>query len=300
MAHRTPRPAPNAGSDWAPAPGGGAATTREMLLATTRVLPAPSEGDDAAGGAAPAAAAAAASGEPVYTCQATEVLRASTPMRWWEPGQYVRDVRSGNAGVVEVVADLVRWLFVAVHLRLTGSSIPFVHGRQEKTPRGTLGLQPGDRVRVRSRAEIEATLDRTNHARGLSFDAEMLRYCGTEATVRTRVEQLIDERTGRMRQADKRLLDPRGRVLHGRVPSRVPTGDLPLLAGELARARRVPRRESGRVHDGGGRSGGAGAETRRRLIKRAPRPTSDGKSGAAGQRSLPGQLRRHPHRRPAR
>ena len=193
-------PAPNAGSDWAPAPGGGAATTREMLLATTRVLPAPSEGDDAAGGAAPAAAAAAASGEPVYTCQATEVLRASTPMRWWEPGQYVRDVRSGNAGVVEVVADLVRWLFVAVHLRLTGSSIPFVRGRQEKTPRGTLGLQPGDRVRVRSRAEIEATLDRTNRARGLSFDAEMLRYCGTEATVRTRVEQLIDERTGRMRR----------------------------------------------------------------------------------------------------
>jgi hypothetical protein len=177
-------PAPAAASDSPPAPPDRADTTRETLLAATRTWPAPDDGED---------------GEPTYTCQATEVLRASTPMRWWEPGQYVRDVRSGNAGIGEVVADLVRWLFVAVYIRLTGSSIPFVHGLQEKTPRGTLGLQPGDPVRVRSRAQIEATLDRTNHARGLSFDAEMLRYCGTEATVRTRVERLIDEQTGRMR-----------------------------------------------------------------------------------------------------
>ncbi len=191
------RSVPNAASDPTLAQGGRGDTTREMLLAATLVRPTTHEGGDASDG--PATPAAAASGEPVYACQATEVLRASTPMRWWEPNQYVRDVRSRNAGVVEVAADLVRWLFVAVHLRLTGSSIPFVHGRQERSPRGTLRLQPGDRVRVRSRAEIEATLDRTNHARGLSFDSEMLRYCGTEATVRTRVERLIDERTGRMR-----------------------------------------------------------------------------------------------------
>ena len=201
------RPAPEVASISASALERGAGTTREMLLAATLVRTASHEDEDASD--RDARVTAAATGDPVYTCQATEVLRASTRMRWWEPGQYVRDVRSGNAGVVEVVGDLVRWLFVAVHIRLTGSSIPFVHGRQEKAPRGALGLQAGDRVRVRSRAEIEATLDRTNHARGLSFDSEMLRYCGTEATVRTRVERLIDERTGRMRQltSDCLILD---------------------------------------------------------------------------------------------
>ena len=32
----------------------------------------------------------------------------------------------------------------------------------------------------------------------MSFDVEMLRYCGREARVLRRVDQIIDEKTGRM------------------------------------------------------------------------------------------------------
>ena len=62
----------------------------------------------------------------------------------------------------------------------------------------TLGLQPGERVRVKRKEEIVATLDANNANRGMKFDGEMLRYCGQEASVLRRVERIIDEKNGRM------------------------------------------------------------------------------------------------------
>jgi hypothetical protein len=53
-------------------------------------------------------------------------------------------------------------------------------------------------VRVKSKKEIERTLDRGNRNRGLSFDSEFLPYCGREFIVRRRVERIIDEPSGRM------------------------------------------------------------------------------------------------------
>jgi hypothetical protein len=138
-------------------------------------------------------------GEPVYACQATELVRASTPLPWWDLRQYVRDVRSGNFGATEVVLGFARWLLVAVQVRLTGSSVPFFRGRLVTTPREATGLQAGDRVRIKTKREIERTLDARNRNHGLSFDAEMLRYCGQETRVLQRVARIIDERTGRMR-----------------------------------------------------------------------------------------------------
>ena len=38
----------------------------------------------------------------------------------------------------------------------------------------------------------------TGANRGLGFDAEMSRFCGQTATVQSRVERCIDEKTGRM------------------------------------------------------------------------------------------------------
>jgi hypothetical protein len=51
---------------------------------------------------------------------------------------------------------------------------------------------------VRSRAEIEATLDDNGALRGLRFGAEMLPYCGRRARVHALVDRIIDEKTGRM------------------------------------------------------------------------------------------------------
>ena len=64
----------------------------------------------------------------------------------------------------------------AAALDRRGERFPFVLGRLEKgkTPKGEpLNLQPGELVRVKSKREIVATLDKMNRNRGLSFDHEM-------------------------------------------------------------------------------------------------------------------------------
>jgi hypothetical protein len=157
----------------------------------------------------PILAAAAAPAVDRFACQATELLRAApTPIPSWDPRQYVEDVRSGNAGLWPTVRsvlvgafneyqDLSRHLPSWLRIR-GGERYPFLRGSLTTTPDYRIGLQPGDVVRVRSREEIVATLDTNNKNRGMSFDVEMLKYCGREATVLRRVERIIDEGTGRM------------------------------------------------------------------------------------------------------
>jgi hypothetical protein len=61
-------------------------------------------------------------------------------------------------------------------------------------------LQPGDRVRIRSRAEIEQTNNQWNELKGCGFMEEMWPYCGTEQVVMKRVERFLDESTYRMQK----------------------------------------------------------------------------------------------------
>jgi hypothetical protein len=62
------------------------------------------------------------------------------------------------------------------------------------------GLQPGDRVRVKSREEIQATLNRWNRLKGTSFTGEMWPYCGTTQQIMKRVSRFLDERDYRMKK----------------------------------------------------------------------------------------------------
>lgn len=55
-------------------------------------------------------------------------------------------------------------------------------------------LVPGDLVRVRSREEIERTLDNRGKLARCGFMDEMWQYCGTKQRVFKRVEQFLDER----------------------------------------------------------------------------------------------------------
>lgn len=55
-------------------------------------------------------------------------------------------------------------------------------------------VQPGDLVRVRSKAEIQATLNKWNQLRGCSFMEEMWPYCNTVQRVLKRIEKFLDER----------------------------------------------------------------------------------------------------------
>jgi hypothetical protein len=144
-----------------------------------------------------------------YRCQATEIPRASEILRFREADQYARDLQNWNAR--KIVRGLVidvfnQWQSISKQrlpkaLRIAGGRhYPFVRGKLAKgtTPARKLDLRPGDLVRIKSKQEIEATLDTTGHNRGLSFDGEMSNYCGRIARVRGRVTRLIEESNGEM------------------------------------------------------------------------------------------------------
>ena len=149
-------------------------------------------------------------GGPRYRCQATEIPQATTTLRTRDLSRYRRDL--SNWKLPKIVLGLVveainKWqAFSASRLpkRLQvagGERFPFVLGKLEKgkTPKGEpLDLQPGELVRIKSKREIVATLDRSNRNRGLSFDHEMARFCGRTARVRSRVTRLIEEKNGEM------------------------------------------------------------------------------------------------------
>ena len=63
-----------------------------------------------------------------------------------------------------------------------------------------LDLQVGEWAVVKSRAEILATVDHEGRNRGMTFEAEMIPYCGKVYRVVQRVDRIVDERTGKIRQ----------------------------------------------------------------------------------------------------
>jgi len=154
-------------------------------------------------------------GESLYTCQATEVREFTSDLPWWNLWQYVRDIRSGNLrrGVadsrsekvleallsfLEVVRSLLIETFNKLQSVRKGVLYPHIEGSLVTTPTAELHLRPGEFVQVKSREEILTTLDQRNRNRGLLFDSEMLRYCGGTYRVLKRVNQIVDEKTGKV------------------------------------------------------------------------------------------------------
>ncbi|MGA8432434.1 MAG: hypothetical protein WB729_21585 [Candidatus Sulfotelmatobacter sp.] len=155
-------------------------------------------------------------GETIYTCQATDVPRFSSYMSFWDPRQYIRDLRSGNLKsglegslrghrMLEFILNVLRLLqasiiglFNQLQSRRQRKHYPFIEGDSARTPIEFLDLQPGELVEVRSKEEIIATLGKDQKNRGLWFDSEMLPYCGGIYRVLRRVHKIIDEKTGKL------------------------------------------------------------------------------------------------------
>jgi hypothetical protein len=154
-----------------------------------------------------------------YVCQATRLPYASTSLEWWDLRQYVEDYVSGNVGIARLVQGLtyssvytvmqagvglgapLRWLYDRFHWLWGGPRFPRRAGAipmGTPTPHQELNLQPGELVRVKAHDEILKTVNTFSLNRGLSFDAEMVPYCGRTYKVRQRVTKLLDEKTGRM------------------------------------------------------------------------------------------------------
>jgi hypothetical protein len=182
---------------------------------------------------------AASSSEEAFSCQATELMRAALErIPSWDVRQYALDVRSGNASALAMMRALFVGLFNEFQdfssrflprrvLIRGGKRFPFIEGKLEKTPEQTLGLQPGELVRVKSKDAIVRTLDTNNNNRGMLFDVEMLKYCGRQARVLRRVERIIDEKSGAMIQFKNPCIILEGVTCTGDYHRQCPRGIYP-------------------------------------------------------------------------
>ena len=155
-------------------------------------------------------------GHELWRCQATEAFEASEPLKASNLAQYWRELRNGNFGLLRFIRLAARGFVMEVANRL-GLLKPLpLHGpHAEPPPAEPLDVQPGEFVRVRQPAEIEASLDDCGFNRGLSFDREMLPYCGRTLRVRDRVDRIIEDKTGRMLKIPKDCLILEGAVCSG-------------------------------------------------------------------------------------
>jgi len=133
-----------------------------------------------------------------FCCQASELVKATSRLPWWHVGQYVRDF-----ALREMTAtQLVRMYFLLAYNKLRKllglQAHGTISGRQRKASGGGLGLKPGEIVEVRSKEEIEATLDERSRTRGLGFAPEMVACCGGRYRVAARVERIVLEWSGKM------------------------------------------------------------------------------------------------------
>lgn len=173
---------------------------------------------------------------PVFMCQSTKISQATVPWRWWDLRQYVEDYTSGNVRLSQFVVAFVvfawdqlasaglglgcvlRWIYDMIQQTHQGTPYPFRLGKIApgiRTPSANLGVQRGDVVTVRSHTEILATIDEAWRNRGMSFDPEMVPYCGGTYRVLDRITRIIDEKSGRMLQLKNDCIMLEGVVCRG-------------------------------------------------------------------------------------
>ena len=141
--------------------------------------------------------------EDHYFCQSTQLYAATEPFpgkqKLWMLRILVREIRNGDRGVAEVLRLLALWVWLALMRAAHGRR--WLHGPHETTtPTMSLGLAAGDVVRIKTRAEMVATLNQRRRNRGMSISSKMTMYCGGQAIVLGRLDRMIDERTGLMRE----------------------------------------------------------------------------------------------------
>lgn len=134
----------------------------------------------------------------LYFCQASELLRATKSLTKWERyTKWVSEIRSGNCSVWEMAQRMGIFLGWKVYRKAFG---PYGHSTSKSTPAETLNLQAGEIVRVKPVGSIFKTLDDTASNRGLWFSPNMRLLCGQQQRVERRIDKLIVDGSGEMRQ----------------------------------------------------------------------------------------------------
>jgi len=138
------------------------------------------------------------SGPKTYFCQVSELLNATNELSRWERfGKSFSDVRAGNCSALEMARRIGIWLFWRIRRVFLGA---YARGTNKATPVGGINLQPREWVEVEPMERITETLNETAHNRGLYFTPAMHLLCGEQHRVEKKVDKIIVDGTGEMRQ----------------------------------------------------------------------------------------------------
>lgn len=134
----------------------------------------------------------------VYFCQASEILNATRELSRWERfGKCLSDVRAGNSGVLEMAHRVGEWLFWKARKVLLGV---YARGNKKSTPAEDLNLRAGEWIEIKPVAKVSETLNEKGYNRGLLFTPAMGRSGGEKYQVKRKLEKIIVDGTGEMRQ----------------------------------------------------------------------------------------------------
>jgi hypothetical protein len=141
--------------------------------------------------------------EQRYFCQSTELLRSTVAfpgkMKPWLVRIALRQVRQKDRSLSEIAQLFVRWFHIRLHRAVAGDDR--LRGPHTKeTPVEVLDLKPGELVRVKPLDQIVATLNKKKRNRGMVVCHEMTLCCERVAEVRYRVNRVIEEISGKMRE----------------------------------------------------------------------------------------------------
>lgn len=133
-----------------------------------------------------------------YFCQASELSRSTKALSKRERyTKWISDIRCGNTTSLEMARRMGIFLFWKTRRVFFG---PYAKRNNKATPAESLNLQAGDLVEIKPMESIAQTLDDTASNRGLWFSPNMRLLCGQRRRVQRRIDKLIVDGTGEMRQ----------------------------------------------------------------------------------------------------
>ena len=142
-----------------------------------------------------------------FFCQSSEILNASKPLPWWQPHQYLWDIKYNRLPILLVLRSLSIAVYNKFAYVLKFNSWRFVAGDGNyHTQQQSLNLQPGELVRVKSVSQIRETLDAAGKHQNLLFAPSMAEFSGRVMRVQERVERIILEGTPRQRKLKDTVL----------------------------------------------------------------------------------------------
>lgn len=133
-----------------------------------------------------------------YRCQATDLMRATHALsRSDRVARYLSGLRHGNFNVFRMIRDITIFMVWWIRGKLFGI---YARGYTKSTPTESLNLQPGEWVEVKAMRSIIETLDQHGQNRHLYFSPDMRLWCGRRLRVKARLDKMIIDGTGQMRQ----------------------------------------------------------------------------------------------------